>query len=432
MATTESPKPPPSFPEMGPTLESDDYIVYHGENTLAIYSSRNQGVSLDDKLNFTEKTLMIYAETVFLNSKVISIEGKNLGIFCNKLVLSLDGACIDVSGAKDANGTPTSNKGENGGNGGTIWLYVEEPTPNLRKNLRIKAYGRDGGQGVEDKPQGGDGGDGGLCGVIKCYIGSAVGRYAECLHSVATSQKSNWPGWIRDISPSIYDDMDALVSSGFNEGTANSWKSTVASAAGLLDAGEKLQIALSRLISDDPDRATPNQETFDAIQRLLASLGKMFKDENGLVLPSEQDVASLVQLTKNCDSFYGGSAAEKKLQGGLEDALNTVVALTPTTPGVSPLLNGLYHFSATLYSFIDNEARGFIDQIALLGGGKGGPGGSGPTPEIPSGKRGIDQPDNIADAQLVSLSGNKNDRSIDQAIVSPEQCQMILDAAGKG
>lgn len=169
----EDPKPEPSFPVTEPTLESDDYVVYHGNDALAIYSNRDEGVSIDHTLNFTESTLLIYAETVHLNSKTIKIQGKNLGIFCNKLLLSQGEACIDVSGANGVASSSPADKAGDGGNGGSVWLYVEEPTYDLRSKLRLKAYGGDGGHGAGGKPKGGDGGDGGACGTY-CRVWNTV------------------------------------------------------------------------------------------------------------------------------------------------------------------------------------------------------------------------------------------------------------------
>lgn len=163
-AIAKDDRPAPSFPPLQPTLEADEYVVYHGDDALAIFSAQDSGVMLSSTLNFTEKTLMIYAETLYLNSEKFRLPGKNLGIFCNQLVLTMGEACVDVSGIKGGDSTSTTTKATDGGDGGSIWLYVEDPTPDLTTKLHLKAFGGDGGHGASGKPGGGAGGNGGACG----------------------------------------------------------------------------------------------------------------------------------------------------------------------------------------------------------------------------------------------------------------------------
>jgi len=163
-----SANPSPTFEVKLPTLKSDDYVAYHGTNTLAIMTARDHGVTLPKTLNFTERTLLVYSEVVFLSSELIKIPGLNLGIFCNRLVLGLGRACIDVSGANGSSGTSDHIDGVGGGDAGSITLYVEDPSPDLVTNLTLKAYGGDGGRGFSQAVgtgAGGKGGGGGLCGM---------------------------------------------------------------------------------------------------------------------------------------------------------------------------------------------------------------------------------------------------------------------------
>ncbi|KAJ2966140.1 hypothetical protein NQ176_g10288 [Zarea fungicola] len=408
--------PAPSFPAQNPALEADDYVVYHGDDALAIFSAQDLGVMLSSTLNYTEKTLMIYAETVYLSGKNFQLPGKNLGIFCNQLVLSLGEACIDVSGIKGGDSTSTATKATDGGDGGSIWLYVEDPMPDLATKLHLKAFGGDGGHGASGKPGGGAGGDGGTCasvGVLKCYIGSAALRYGHRLNSVTTKKK--WVGWVEDISSTISEDVQALISGGVDEVTAKSWKTVVAGVAGCLAAVKKLRDALSGLIRGDPERATPAQATVDRARRLLDALDKFVKSDEGPAV--------------ECDVFSGGASKEKKLQEAIDAVLLVATSLTSSAPEVPQLTHQLASFSAQLRNFVEREPQLFVDQTCELAGGKGGPGGSGTTPDLPSGKRGVDRPDKNAEGHLVSLSGTSMDCKIDQAIACPEQCQMILDAA---
>ncbi|KAL1889079.1 hypothetical protein Sste5346_009144 [Sporothrix stenoceras] len=88
-------------------------------------------------------------------------------------------------------------------------------------------------------------------------------------------------------------------------------------------------------------------------------------------------------------------------------------------------------FLVALRRSMMNEPMGFVNEVCHLAGGHGGPGGSRRTAQDKSGAQGKDQSSNKAHAQLVSLSstGKKTDCLIDQAIDSPEQCQMLLDKA---
>ncbi|KAL2669883.1 hypothetical protein Neosp_015180 [[Neocosmospora] mangrovei] len=183
--------PAPTFPITPPVLSSsdsrdDNYVVFNGGNTL-----------------------FIYAEKVTLASSKVVIPGKNLGIFCNQLVIdkSCNGhACIDVSGEDGNVGvskavgktaaagstntapvattieppTPTvdaaapagiaatiatsssASNGQAGGDAGAIWLYVEAPDPDLNTTLTLKAFGGDGGKGGNGSTAG-NGGDNSTC-----------------------------------------------------------------------------------------------------------------------------------------------------------------------------------------------------------------------------------------------------------------------------
>jgi hypothetical protein len=98
----------PSFIATDPTLESDDYVVYLGKGTLAIYSNQPNSFSLPKSLNYEESTLLIYAETVTIESDNVQLASKNLGIFCNQLMLTHPNTVIDVSGKRGDASVETS------------------------------------------------------------------------------------------------------------------------------------------------------------------------------------------------------------------------------------------------------------------------------------------------------------------------------------
>lgn len=163
-----------TFPPISPTPESDDYVVFHGNDALVVMSARDKGITLTDTLNCTQSTLLIYSELVFLNSPVIKVPGINLGIFCNKLVILGGSCCIDVSGSPgqiNSSGSSIVN-GARGGDSGAIRLYVEDPSFDFVTKLSLKAFGGDGGRGLSrttGTEKGGNGGDGGSCGRTSSY-----------------------------------------------------------------------------------------------------------------------------------------------------------------------------------------------------------------------------------------------------------------------
>lgn len=439
-----------SFKVTPPTVEADDHVVYHGRDSIAIFSTRSEGVLLDGLLNFSCSTLFVYAETIYLQSKEFKLPGKSIGLFCHKLVLSLDEACIDVSGFKGTDATSATTKATGGGDGGSVWLYVEAPGPDLRKNLRIKAFGGDGGHGgtgeagtEPDVGNGGKGGDGGVCGSINCYMGSRAFQYAQRL--VGTSDKKTWVGWVAEANKGLADDVKALVGNGVDEASANAWQAAIKGTASLLEATTVLQTALSDLLKENPDRPLPGKGASDTAHQLLDAVARFRSSDGGPRIAGdgaetkeaaeqrEKDVAQLTTLAGQFDAFYGGAQKEKKLKEAMEEALTVLsAAMAATASGTLSMGDVLSSFLDALRSSMMNEPMGFTSDVCALAGGRGGPGGSGRTAQDKSGARGKDQPSNKARVLLASLSSDHAaDCLVDQAIASPEQCQMLLDKADR-
>lgn len=203
----------------------------------------------------------------------------------------------------------------------------------------------------------------------------------------------------------------------------------IKSVATFLDAVNVLQGDLGRLVSNGPGHVNLEAETVAKAHQLLDTLDRFISNGNGAEVPSKQDLDWLLSLSKDIKEFLSDALEGKKLQDAMARVLTTVSTLTPTKRGASQLFDELESFTMTLRNFVQREPQDFVYQTCHLAGGKGGPGGSGTTPDVPSGDRGRDQPDKKAEGHLASLTGTKIDRRIDQAIASPEQCQMVLDAA---
>ncbi|CAK7229213.1 hypothetical protein SCUCBS95973_007145 [Sporothrix curviconia] len=453
MATDMPATPPaPSFPVTAPTLESDDYVVYHGRDTLAVFSARADGVQLNEMLNFSASTLLIYAETIHLQSKLLQLPGKNIGLFCHQLVLSHDEACIDVSGSNGADNTTPETKAESGGNGGSVWLYVEQPTPGLRKKLRIRAYGGDGGRGgygVVEKPDGGDGGDGGACGTIHCYMGSTALRYGQRLAGVTS--RLAWAGWVMETNKGLEADVEALITSGVDETAAKAWRTAVSNAASFLAATRILQTAVASLLGGNkPGRSTaiPGTETANTARALLDTVATLTINASGTCpigvatateAAQEQfsgDVRSLTSLAKLCGAFTRGEGGMERLQLGLAAVvcrLKEMSVPSTTAAGAATLEDILGDLLDALRNTAGREPATFTDEVCHLAGGRGGPGGNGRTAQDKAGARGKDMPSKRARTQLVTLSGmgSRADCQVDQAIACPEQCQMLLEQADR-
>lgn len=151
------------------------YFTDGERNTVILQSEEPFHLRPSDK--FDTKKLHIYAETIHLDGD-IKLPGKELGLFCNKLVLPGDDGkkrcLIDVTGNHGDACTPNQPvTGRNHGqDGGSIVIYMEEfdyslvPGNQNTTGLFLQACGGDGGRGATNTSssnggRGGDGGDGG-------------------------------------------------------------------------------------------------------------------------------------------------------------------------------------------------------------------------------------------------------------------------------
>ncbi|KAL6718463.1 hypothetical protein ACLMJK_004554 [Lecanora helva] len=157
-------------------FDSDFAVIEKAGYCIAL-CSREEPYVLNDKAGiFTSKSssFLVYAETIDLSSS-IKLPGKTLGLFCQNLTLSgFPNVIIDVSGvngsAKPAVAVGDGAKGDDGQDGGSVFISVESSIADLTK-LQVKAFGGDGGQGgassdSKKTAKGGDGGKGGNAGRL--------------------------------------------------------------------------------------------------------------------------------------------------------------------------------------------------------------------------------------------------------------------------
>ncbi|KPM39263.1 hypothetical protein AK830_g7308 [Neonectria ditissima] len=437
--------PDPTFPQRAPALQSDNHVVFWGDNALVVMDTQDQGVTLDGTLRCTQKTLLVYAETVFLRDALISTPGLNLGIFCNQLLLLEETVCIDVSGNNGNPGGDTEPKGKNGGPGGSVWLYVEDPDPDLTARLTLKAHGGDGGHGfnrtVGVEP-GGAGGDGGACGTLRCYVGNRGTQYGQYL--LQTTTNSRWIEWVAELHNDIDASANRLVNYGVLKKTAASWKAAVTLGVDMASSLTKLQKALIGLTTpdpSDPDYVRPTAPTLEKAKDALAVVNNLLDSSLAPYAPEGFQAAPLNALAALCDEFSGGVERERELQGSLDAAMGVVGKMVHGESGQdddpfgTKPARSLRAILRKMLIDLENEAlqveAALTHTVCQLGGGKGGPGGAGITPDVDRGKRGSDQPNKPPMALTLSLSleSQPGELTMEQAVAMPEQCQMLLDKA---
>ncbi|GKT82049.1 hypothetical protein ColTof4_14472 [Colletotrichum tofieldiae] len=432
---TTSPEPP-TFPVTHPSLEGETYFSFQGSDALLVATARDSGITINRNLNCTQSTLLIYSEVVNITSDAIQIPGLKLGIFCNKLNLGLETLTIDVSGNNGPDGIAKGDKtGSAGQDGGSIWLYVEEPSPGLAKKLTLKAYGGDGGQGLSETVatgQGGNGGNGGLSGSIHCYMGCALLRHLRFLYK--TSHGASWTDWIVTVQATLQSDVDMMLAYAVDKSIIDEWQSVVGQFADLANALKRLQTSTSKMLTGDPlnpMRPKPSAQTVRSGKDLLEKLSKLADSTASPLSLKGDEAATFTMWSDLCDTFSGGLKVEQKLQEHFAVGIAIVDRMLPNgnQETSAPLDAALEKLVDDLTSASKHFGRDFAETVSRTGGGKGGRGGDSGSPNLPSGKRGQDQPATIPIAKVFGFDGAKGDVDVDQACVIPEQCEMVLEKA---
>ncbi|KAF1850559.1 uncharacterized protein K460DRAFT_400616 [Cucurbitaria berberidis CBS 394.84] len=171
-------------------LPDDDFSF--GEISSHLVVLQTGTFTLDHNVLWpVEKQMMVYAEHIDI-AESVTLPGRTLWLFCNKLTLGSSMVVVDVSGKSGTNGAPnaTPKLEINGQNGGSVYLYVETLEENLvpittlnpatgkpeYAGLYIYANGGDGGTGStntdasKNSGRGNNGGDPGKPGRIAVYF----------------------------------------------------------------------------------------------------------------------------------------------------------------------------------------------------------------------------------------------------------------------
>lgn len=159
--------PVKQFDPCPPTLETSEYAVFRGENSLIILSAQAEGVTLSSKFSTQSQHVYLYSERVWLQAEPIRVAGLHLTICCRELLIVKDKAIIDVSGAVGDSWSAQNPHGGAGGAAGSLSLYIQKPDPQLASKLVLQACGGNGGEGQSHHAGtdvGGNGGDGGPAG----------------------------------------------------------------------------------------------------------------------------------------------------------------------------------------------------------------------------------------------------------------------------
>ena len=144
-------------------LPSDDWATITTAKVTVLLSTSDQPYSITDSFAFETPVCLIYSEKIKLQNS-LKLPGKSIGLFCNTLEIA-SGVSIDVSGTSGKTGDSSANgdggKGGDGTGGGTVWLFVQNGTEKMLRDISIKAHGGDGGSGGDAGATGKTGGGGG-------------------------------------------------------------------------------------------------------------------------------------------------------------------------------------------------------------------------------------------------------------------------------
>jgi len=155
-------------------LPNDKYALYLGKGVAMVLTDT---YNLDDLKQREEETFLVYADTINVpaeaNFQQANGTGRNVGLFCNRMVLQGLSAKISVSGKNAVDATANTTTPNVAGSAGWLRVCVEEMTgviflrvsaEGTRSGLFLEALGGVGGIGPDTthvtngKSDGGNGG----------------------------------------------------------------------------------------------------------------------------------------------------------------------------------------------------------------------------------------------------------------------------------
>lgn len=145
---------------------TDTFAQFATKDVTVILNASEKPYIVDSGFTVNTPVCLIYSEKIKIEA-FQKYPGKKLGLFCTEIDISPN-VIIDVSGNQGKGGsnnaTDNGDKGDDGQTGGDVWLFVQDATKEMIRNLSIKTYDGDGGKGGDTSATGKSGGAGGTGG----------------------------------------------------------------------------------------------------------------------------------------------------------------------------------------------------------------------------------------------------------------------------
>ncbi|OBS23098.1 hypothetical protein FPOA_03657 [Fusarium poae] len=408
---------------------TDTSARFHVKDTTIVLQASETPFVVDSTFDLSSDAVLVYAETIQVGSKLIQLPGKNLGLFCNKLMITED-AEIDVSGLDGREGIPKisgpkkdvpddkkkkgdkqgdkgkddmDNDATDGKDAGNVWLFVQDASVETLKRLRISAFGGRGGKGADSSAEGVPGNDGkagGNGGNIEVILGS---RKMNEAMEVSALRKRAWPMQVRallDEHFQLVNDTDSAYVSKYCEHLSTILKvQTILSSLQYdNEVGEEVKTAensinnyLKTVKSPDIDRMIDSTAALSAIEKELTSV---------------KDISAINGILKD---------------GRMQKAL----AAVSEESELASILENLYE---GLMDEVHSAERSLASRCNSIEG-EGGQGGRSPNALIPPGKRGASGLRGRVTLQDLNPAGSARYLNATQAFAFPEQCQLLLRQA---
>ncbi|KAJ4079280.1 hypothetical protein NW760_015224 [Fusarium oxysporum] len=417
---------------------TDTSARFHVKDTTIILQASETPFVVDSTFDTTSDAVLVYAETIKIDSKLIQLPGKSLGLFCNKLLITQD-AEIDVSGIDGKEGIPKAsgpkkdvpddkkkkgdekddgkkdnnkdcdkgkdevdNDATDGRDAGNVWLFIQDANVETLEKLRISAFGGRGGKGADSSAEGVSGNDGkagGNGGNIEVILGSP--KMHEAME-LSTLRKRPWPMQVR----ALLDEHSQLVD--------NTDSATVSKYSEYLSTVLRVQTILSSLKHDNAGEEAKSAENY--INNYLK------KVESPHIDKITDSTAALSALEKELTSLKDVSAINDIVRDG---RVKKALAAVSEESELASILENIYE---GLMEKVQSAERSLASRYNSLEG-EGGQGGRSPNAMIPPGKRGPSGLRGRVTLKDLNPAGSARHLSASQAFAFPEQCQLLLRQA---
>ncbi|KAF3912482.1 hypothetical protein ABW20_dc0105091 [Dactylellina cionopaga] len=392
--------------------------------------------------NFSTKTCYIYAEDILLSAD-LHLPGKTLGLFCNTLIIpTVDPVTknaiittIDVSGS---NGTsnPTDSDLRDGGDGGRIYIYVENMNNILLENLRLVSKGGDGATGMDNAAGvGGDGGNGGAGGTINFIFGSIFNDIGiQVFNTTSLSWVTQVNKVIQSIMPAInLETVSDSTSFGYPSDMVTSWNTIFTSYSGWASALGKLQASLNSVLSPPAGSGgSPDATTVGWVSECLQII-KTTMDLTASSVSVRSSTTEIDAVENAVISFLkiGGKKKQSELVNAIDEAVHLGgIRIQKSDNGHSELSTAIQQILNTSVGLLESISNNIERNSADTSEGKKGMGGrSSPGTTPPDGISGDDGNPGTVKAQYLGFDGRKSDCDVEIPYAFPEQCRMLLNIA---